>query len=136
VSRHRICTGCGAITEDLGRTRCPSCEADYQASVGPRIAEQNARKYERAKAAGRTSWEWRKIRAKVIADAGGECARCGAVEAVMSVHLVDGDEGMHSPDAVYEVLCRRCHGQITGGSRPGRTVRRAGAPAEPTHYML
>ena len=103
--RYRICAGCGRVVafEDVKSRRfCVECSR-----------RDNARRNAKAKAAGRTTAAWRRIRAAVLERDGFRCRRCGARRGLTAHFLKGGMAGPHTANlADYVTLCQRCHGSV------------------------
>jgi 5-methylcytosine-specific restriction endonuclease McrA len=87
--------------------RCPACRRLWNA----RGAE---RRRQRAKAHGRNTKAWQRLRAQALDRDGHRCRLCGSTRQPLTVHLDPSFHGRHddAPLAALVTLCVRCHGSL------------------------
>jgi 5-methylcytosine-specific restriction endonuclease McrA len=105
----KLCVECfRPFTPDPSRRRNNRCDA-HQAELTKR---EDARRNQRAKAHGRTSAHWKRLRLEVLERDDHTCQRCGAP--AVSVHIrpeLAGDHRAATTDDCWS-MCASCHGTI------------------------
>jgi 5-methylcytosine-specific restriction endonuclease McrA len=99
----KICNGCGKMTT---ARRCPPCQQAYDRA-------HNRQRAAKAKAHGRNTAAWRKLRAAVLERDDHQCRSCGSGN-YLTAHLDPALGGNHwnaTPDDCV-TLCASCHGQV------------------------
>ncbi|MBY0422211.1 MAG: HNH endonuclease [Parvularculaceae bacterium] len=67
------------------------------------------------------SAEWRRLAAKLKAERGGACARCGSSDRVVADHVREVKDGGAALDAAnLQLLCHACHQSKTAAARTTR----------------